>query len=750
MGMGSASLRALVVDDNADHSLLMAEALRRDLGAEAFRCDSVADALARLADHEVDAVVLDYRLPDARRWEAIALIHSRVDAPIVVVTGQGSEQAAVQALKAGAADYVPKEGDYLRRLPSAVVHAVEIHQRRRQELAHLKAASDALAQALDMDSVVEAAAGGAIALLRADGAWLLLPNEEGTLELIGARGTARQDGQGKPQSRACAPVALKGAQQAGFLCARASAPARFGPHELELLRTLASHTASALQNARLFASLERAKVQWERTFDSISDPIVISDRERRVVRLNKAAARYLDIPLREAIGRRSCELLLGEQEPCPWHEGVLHGTPVSSDRYLPHRGRWVSFSAFPFEDADQQVVGIVHVLRDVTEERMLRRGVAQAQKLAAIGELVAGVAHELNNPLTGILGFAHLLLRRAPEPAIAEDLQKIAGEARRAARIVRNLSAFARLPAAPALRRHRVDVNDLIRKTVELRHYQLHTAGITVELELDEDLPHTLADPDELQQVFLNIMNNAEQAMVGGERPGRLTIHTQPLEPEQLRIAFRDTGPGIPPEALDHIFDPFFTTKEAARGTGLGLSVCYGIVRGHGGRIAAANRPEGGAVFTIHLPVREQADVQPKADSTGEAAPAAPARILVVDDEPIVGDFVERALAELGHRVVVAQTGEAAVGGIRDGAWDLVVCDLKLPDMGGAEIYRAALECAPALRDRFVFLTGDTLGPETAAFLRTDPGPWLEKPLTPDQLKRVVNDRLLGASANDA
>ena len=738
-----AVLNALIVDDNRDHARLMEAALREGLGASIRSSGSVREAVSQIQRERPDVVVLDYRLPDTKGWEGLAAIRDQLDAPVIVVTGQGSETAAVEALKAGAADYLSKEGGYLRALPAVVLRAAENHRRRREELAQLNTSSRGLASSLELDAVVAAALDGVMALLGPDAAWLVLPGEGGELELVGACGLspeAAHDPEAGFESCARASVAVRQERSLGYLCAGAKAANAFGTHHLELLGTLASHTASAVGNARLFASLARAKAEWERTFDSISDPILISDDQFRVIRLNRAAAHCLDLPVRDVPGRICHRTLLGSEEPCPWHEALLRGMPVAADRYLAHLERWFSFSAFPFANGEGRPVGVVHVLRDITEERRLRQRMGQAQKLAAIGELVAGVAHELNNPLTGILGFTQLLLREAPESPLREDLNKVANEARRAARIVRNLSAFAR---QQPLSRRLVDVNELLRKTLELRGYQLRVARIAVTLDAASDLPRVLADPDELQQVFLNIVNNAEQGMTGEQAEKRLRIRSLSAGPETIRIEFQDTGPGIPEESLDRIFDPFFTTKEPGRGTGLGLSVCYGIVRGHGGQITAGNDPGGGAVFTVDLPLHNGSVSRPSEEASRAAAPpASPAHIHVVDDEDVVADFMRRVLAQDGHRADVASDGERALAMLGEGGFDLVICDLKLPDMSGPRLYARALAAAPSMRGRFVFCTGDTLGVETEEFLRGHPGPWLEKPLMPDDLRHVVNHHL--------
>ena len=741
--MGQEKLRLLVVDDNPDHAVLMTDALRTGLDASVSSCASAREALKLVESGSPDAVVLDYRLPAVEGSEALLALRSRTEAPIIVVTGLGSESAAVEVLKAGAEDYLPKVTGYLSALPTTVLRAVHNSRRRREELAQLRLTSQALSESLDLQGVVEAALDGVISLLRPEAAWLLLPSGRGALELVGARGCSREvlrNPESRFESSCSQPVIVKDEDRPGLLCAGATKPGRFALRHRELLSTVASHTASAVQNARLFAKVAQGKAQWERTFDSISDPIIISDSQFHILRLNRAAARCFNLSVRQAPGLICHQLLLGSEQPCPWHDALYRGVPVSSDRFLSQLQRWFCFSAFPFEGNDGHPVGVVHVLRDITDERQMRQQIAQSQKLAALGELVAGVAHELNNPLTGILGFSQLLLPRVQDASLKEDLEKIAGEARRATRIVRNLSTFAR---QQPLSRRLVDINSLLQKVLDLRSYQLNVAAVQVTPTLAEDLPRILADPDGLQQVFLNLMNNAEHAMADQKDPKQLTITTRLAPNDRLCIEFRDTGHGLREEACDRIFDPFFTTKEAGRGTGLGLSVCYGIVQEHGGKIFAANHPDGGAVLTVELPLDNRGAL--KGEQEGDAEPASappPSRLLVVDDEPVIADLVQRTLSEAGHQVTTAENGGAALARLAEGEYDLIICDLKLPDMSGQQCYHRLLEEAPHMKGRFIFLTGDTLGRETTEFLHTNPGPWLEKPLLPEDLKHVVHKHL--------
>ncbi len=249
---------------------------------------------------------------------------------------------------------------------------------------------------------------------------------------------------------------------------------------------------------------------------------------------------------------------------------------------------------------------LVSAHTDITErkraeerEKRLQQQLNLSSRLAAIGELAAGVAHEINNPLTGILGFSQLLLRKSENEETRTDLARIHNEARRIAKIVQNLLTFARRHEP---KKEYADVNDILQQTLELRAYELKSSNIEAVLDLAPDLPQIMADFQQLEEVFLNIILNAEQVMVEAHNRGKLSIKTQKIK-GNIRISFTDDGPGIAAEYLNKLFDPFFTTRGEKGGTGLGLSICHGIVAEHGGKIYAKSKPGKGATFVVELPL---------------------------------------------------------------------------------------------------------------------------------------------------
>jgi signal transduction histidine kinase len=358
----------------------------------------------------------------------------------------------------------------------------------------------------------------------------------------------------------------------------------------------------------------------------------------------------------------------------------------------------------------------------------------QAEKMKALGELVAGVAHEINNPLSSIMGYTQLLLARDLQPEVRRRLEVTYEEAERIGRIVRNLLTFAR--KHPPERRT-LGLNGIIEKTLELKAYHLRVSQIIVEKDLDPALPMTLLDYHQIQQVLINLLNNAEQALTEIGRGGTLRITTRAAG-DRIEARFEDDGPGVPPAIQGRIFEPFFTTKTDGRGTGLGLSLCYGIVQEHGGTIRVESRPGHGATFIIDLPVIRETPAAVAPDP-GHAAPAAPGlRILVIDDEQLVQGLLVELLTGLGHRVDTASGVPEGLTKIAADGHDLIISDMRMPKGSGRDVYRAVVEKHPRLSHRVIFTIGDGASPETRQFLQETGNPILWKPFTIEDIRRAI------------
>ncbi len=386
--------------------------------------------------------------------------------------------------------------------------------------------------------------------------------------------------------------------------------------------------------------------------------------------------------------------------------------------------------------------------RDLRESRRLEQRLLQAEKLSELGQLVAGVAHELNNPLTAVIGFAQLLQNADVDDRTRESLRRINTQAERAAQIVRNLLAFARQQEP---HREMLNVNDVICETLRLVEYDWKTQNIEIEAHLEPALPWIVADRQQLQQVFLNLFQNAYQAMTSAHGRGTLTIRTREItlqaEPEgmverRIRVEVQDDGPGMPEEVLTHVFDPFFTTKDVGEGTGLGLSICYGTVQEQGGTIWAESTLGQGSTFCIEWPVEavSQASREERAVSPSGPRPRVfpPARVLVVEDEEMLAELLRITFAECGHAVEVAGDGREALRLLAGTRFDFVVSDIKMPGMDGKEFYRQIRARHPDLLGHLLFITGDTVSPDTAHFLDETGIPVLAKPFRTSELLEMM------------
>ena len=365
------------------------------------------------------------------------------------------------------------------------------------------------------------------------------------------------------------------------------------------------------------------------------------------------------------------------------------------------------------------------------------------QRMAEMGYLLAGVAHELNNPLSVVVGQTALLRQALEENPLAERTRKIADAAERCSRIVRNFLALARQRPTE---RARVRLNQVVREAVELVAYQLRVDSVEVEYAMTPDLPPLWADGQQLHQTVVNLITNARHAMRQAPPPRRLTLTTRhDREGQRLRLQVSDTGPGVPPEIEAKIFEPFFTTKPLGEGTGLGLSLCRSIVEEHGGRIWVESRPGQGATFVIELPVEAAPAAAPEPGTAEAPAATEPRRILVVDDEPEIAELLAEVLAAEGHRVETVGDGATALERLRGRAHDLVVSDLRMPGLDGPALYQAVQRELPELARRFIFITGDALGRQVKEFIEQNQAPSIGKPFSFEEVRRVIRRVLEGA-----
>jgi PAS domain S-box-containing protein len=345
-----------------------------------------------------------------------------------------------------------------------------------------------------------------------------------------------------------------------------------------------------------------AAEEWRKTFDSISAAISIHSRDCRLRRVNKAFADIFHKEFRQLLDKHCYEIIHCTKGPvpgCPHQETLQTNKPARAEFFEPNLGIYLEVTTSPISDERGEITGIVHITRDITEQKQQNERLMLTDRLASIGELAAGAAHEINNPLTSIIGFSQLIMEKDIPDDIHQDLTFINSEAQRAAGVTKNLLAFAQ-KHKPVKRLNQI--NTIIEDVLKLRSYEHKIKDIEVNKQLASDLPESMVDYFQIQQVFFNLVINAEYFMTEAHDRGTLTITTE-KQNGTVRISFADDGLGIPPENLSQIFNPFFTTKETGKGTGLGLSICHGVVSEHGGQIYARSQPGEGTTIFVELPI---------------------------------------------------------------------------------------------------------------------------------------------------
>jgi two-component system cell cycle sensor histidine kinase/response regulator CckA len=379
----------------------------------------------------------------------------------------------------------------------------------------------------------------------------------------------------------------------------------------------------------------------------------------------------------------------------------------------------------------------------VTAQKQLETQLHQSEKLAALGRLVAGAAHELNNPLAVILGVAQLQLLENLPPALHADIEQIERASLRASHIVEHLRTFARpQPVEP----QQIDLPQLVEDTLGRLAAEIAARAVVVAVDIAADLPRLDADVHQIEQVLFNIFQNAVLALASNppETPRCLTIRAAATS-GAVRLAIGDSGPGIAPEHLVRIFDPFFTTRRVGEGSGLGLSIVHTIIQQHDGRIWAESDPGRGTIFYVDLPLG--ATLPPPMPDGGSRPTVASARVLLVEDEESVREVTARGLTRLGYHVEAVADGAAALERALQQDYDLLISDLQMPGMDGAALYWRLHELRPALR--WLILTGDTMGERSRTFLEQAALPVLPKPFTREQLAARVAESLAGERVSE-
>ncbi len=485
------------------------------------------------------------------------------------------------------------------------------------------------------------------------------------------------------------------------------------------------------------------KDEDSRVAESLAErfPALLIDSRRRIIAVSAAAVRVLGIRADACIGKfldevlprcgaspdtnsaiapgrggsRGSKSLHGEVRRLGALDDPTHRQLELIDVPLPSGGRWL-------------------YLVDRTEQARARAECLHLGQLASAGRLISGIVHEINNPLSGIIGYVQLLLLRDHDRDTRSSLEKIQSEALRSSRIVRNLLDFSRRRSS---HEGAVDIGVVAKKALELKAHDLRVHNVTVQVDIPRNVPKVVGDAHPLLQVFVNLIANAEQAMYESDRGGRISIRARPSK-QDVTITLSDTGPGIPPQLRDRVFDPFFTTKPEGKGTGLGLGLCREILHHHGGSILLCENSESGATFAMRLPIAVETSAVERAAKKRRPIVVRGHRLLVVEDDPICRAFVTEAFESTGNEVHAFDRTEGALKFLQSRAVDAIISDLHRPGPNGLEFHGEVTKLDEQLAARILFLTGDTLNQELTRMLARAGNLVLAKPVELEDLHHAV------------
>ena len=728
--------RLLIIDDDERMLTTLVDVLRLK-GYDVETAASGAQARDALRVRSPDVAVVDMRLPGESGIDLVNDIRAAApDAEVVFITAYASLSNAIQAINGVAFAYLTKpfEMDHLlaviekaiekQRLARSLRESEERYRLITEQVNDAIFFTDLAGRVLFANRRAQEITGCRLGDLAGRTLFSLLSPESAERaparleEIRSGREVSpffeiefvREDGGRAQVEAALTSVTKEGGSIGWLVVARDISERRRVERELR--------DSEARKSAILEASL---------------DAIVTMDLEGKIVEFNRAAGAMFGYRRADVIGKSMAELLVPPSVRDHHRQGLERYLATGEARILGKRVELTAMRAdgteFPIEltvtrilaEGSQAFSASIH---DFSESKQLRERLIQSEKLATLGELIAGIAHELNNPLAVVMGYAQLLGMHSQDPAIMERAKKIGDSAARACRIVRNFLT--------AARRHRpervaVAINEVINETLDLLAFQLRVGNVEVETSLSADLPATSGDPHQIQQVILNLANNAIHAMEASSRRRQLQLATS-LSPDRsaIVITVADTGPGIPPEHLSRIFEPFFTTKSPEQGTGLGLAIALAIVKDHEGSIAIESTAAQGTTFVLRFPVV----APPVLHTAAVPARAIPAglKVLVVDDEDEIRTIISEALATRGCHVVTAGCGLEAREIIARKSVDLLVLDIRMPGLSGKDLWQEIRRSRPDLARRTVFCTGDVLDGTTGAFLEEAGCPVVSKP----------------------
>lgn len=815
----------LIIDDSEQICAMLANYVLPELGYHSIIANTGRQGLARMRQHLPDLVLLDLQLPDISGLDLLRLIAQEgYDVPVILMTAHGSEGIAVEAFRLGARNYLIKpfsdtearavidQALRERRLERERDRLTRSLQQRVQELTVLYSIGKSVSALMSQEELLERIVEAGVYITRAEEGFLLLRDERSNeLYLRAAKNVGEQRAQhlrlpindglagqvvrtGKAVRIDKAPTGTSLKVKTGFFVRsiiqvpltvgqnvigvlavdNQQIDRPFSENDQYLLSALADYAAIAIENANLYQQVKRSEERYKDLFTNAYDLIFTLDQRLHITSINKVGQELTGYEIDELVDQPLQSLCRAEswQQAQPLLMDLLAGDTISLfELELVRRDRervYLEVSARPITDGAVHL-GIHCIARDVTERRSLELQLIQSEKLSALGRLAAGVAHDVKKPVATINLYAQSLLRETSLSELARsDIQVIRSQSEWASNIAQSLLDFARQRKPE---RTTVNLNDLLKSIVGLCTFQLKSDNVKVVYQLDPDLPTTIVDPQQIGQVFMNLINNADQAMTATSSSRTLTLQTSLArvqrelmdgertsvnddnntassnEIEVLRVCVSDTGSGIPADVLTKIFDPFFTTKSEGQGTGLGLSISFGFVREHDGRIWAESTPGVGTTMIVDLPLVSELDLAipslfPETDqSSAETTKAY--RILVVDDDETTRTLIARLMTSLGYKAEIVASGEEALKALERESADLILTDVQMPGMSGFELYQAVQQRAPELADRMVFVTGDALNSATQSRITQLGNAYIAKPFENNHLQALVRGLLL-------
>ncbi len=759
-------MKVIIVEDNPDHQIILKKNLKEHYkGIDVDTADGISKAIQLLGKTQYDTIVLDYRLKGESGIELVEWIHENgIETPVIMITAVEDVEVAVRAIKLGVYEYLNKNEESFGKLHLFVEKVIQEYKlKKKLEEAEFK-----------YRTLVEGM-NEAVFLLQKNGTILYISssierllgyseeeNKDNFLSLLSEVDRRRFLSNHKKilSGKDIDPFILSFTRRDGKVIYIEINASIFAPDGkiIGVIGTIQDVTKHVLLEKEIES--ERKKVVD--IFNSMVDWIYVIDGDYNIKFINEALAKQVKEPLR----KKCYSLLYNRSKPCPFcKKDAIKKEYTVRWELRREDGRAFDIISSPLKNPDGTIYSMM-ILRDITRKKeaeekyrhmseetlkanqnlketidqlkQTQEQLIQSEKMAAIGHLVSGVAHELNNPLFSAMGYTELLSMDTEDgDENKEKLDNILGSIKRARSIVKDLLKFAR---RENIEKEIIDINDVVRQTLSLREFELRVNNISIECDLQKGTLPVFGNFVRLQQVLLNLFINAEHAIDEVKNDGLITVRTFLNKSRKLVVVeVSDNGREIPIEIMGQIFDPFFTTKEVGKGTGLGLSTSYGIIRDHEGEIIV-RRGKNLKTFVISLPQADEKQDVPEQVSIDKGEIAAHGEsILVVDDEPVIVNLLEAFFTRKGFSVITAESGNEALAKLKEKDVELIITDIKMPEMDGKRFYNEIRNNKPELLNKLLFITGDTLNSETRAFLKEFNGCYLRKPFSFDEITESIN-----------